>query len=120
VAAGPAIFPTLTAAQACEALREAGLALAPADVGVERREERWAVSLPDDRIAWFPATGLGLERLRIERRVLRLLSDRCTFGYRKSPTSRRPATTCAPWCRVDAIRGACSNAQPRMRIWRAD
>jgi Phosphotransferase enzyme family len=79
VAAGPAIFPTLTAAQACEALREAGLALAPADVGVERREERWAVSLPDDRIAWFPATGLGLERLRIERRVLRLLADRCTF-----------------------------------------
>jgi len=61
-------------------LREAGLALAPHEVTVERREERWAVSLPADRIAWFPASAQGHRRLATERRVLRLLADRCSFA----------------------------------------
>jgi Phosphotransferase enzyme family len=75
----PAIFQSLNADTVCAALREAGLVLAPSDVRLERREERWAVSLPDDRMAWFAASERGRERLAIERRVLRLLAERCTF-----------------------------------------
>jgi phosphotransferase family enzyme len=38
------------------------------------------VWLPGERIAWFPASSRGRERLAIERRVLRLLAQRCTFA----------------------------------------
>jgi Phosphotransferase enzyme family len=38
------------------------------------------VWLPGDRIAWFPASARGRDRLAIERRVLRLLAERCTFA----------------------------------------
>jgi hypothetical protein len=38
------------------------------------------VWLPGERIAWFPATARGRERLAIERKVLRLLAERCTFA----------------------------------------
>jgi aminoglycoside phosphotransferase (APT) family kinase protein len=38
------------------------------------------VWLPGERIAWFPASARGRERLAIERRVLRLLAERCTFA----------------------------------------
>jgi len=61
-------------------LREAGIALSPTDLRIEPREERWAVWLPGERIAWFPASARGRERLAIERRVLRLLAERCTFA----------------------------------------
>lgn len=54
--------------------------LSPADLRIERREERWAIWLPGERIAWFPATTRGRERLAIERRVLRLLAERCTYA----------------------------------------
>jgi hypothetical protein len=37
------------------------------------------VSLLDERIAWFPASELGNKRLAIERRVLRLLAERCSY-----------------------------------------
>jgi len=70
----------LTADAACDALRAADLALDPADVRVERRDDRWAVTLPGDRIAWFPVNEPGRQQLAIERRVLRLLAERCTFG----------------------------------------
>lgn len=73
----------LTAEAACEALRAAGLTLSPSDVKLERRDERWAVALPGDRMAWFPAGDSGLRRLSLERRVLRLLGERCTF---RTPT----------------------------------
>jgi hypothetical protein len=77
---GPhAIFQSLTAEAVCAALREAGIALVPSDVRIERREERWAVSLPDDRMGGFAASERGRERLAIERKVLRLLAERCTF-----------------------------------------
>jgi len=56
------------------------VALSPAEVRVERREERWAVSLPGDRIAWFSASERGRAKLVIERKVLRLLAERCTFA----------------------------------------
>jgi hypothetical protein len=72
-------FPSLTAEAACAALRAAGLELSPADVRVERREERWAVTLPGDRIAWFAASETGRGRLAVEGNVLRLLAARCSF-----------------------------------------
>jgi hypothetical protein len=37
------------------------------------------VWLPGERIAWFPAPELGNQRLAIERRVLRLLEERCSY-----------------------------------------
>jgi hypothetical protein len=76
-------FETLDSEGACRALREVGVNLLPGDVHVEPREERWLVTLPDRRIAWFPASDRGLERLTVDRRVLRLLADRCTFRVPK-------------------------------------
>jgi Phosphotransferase enzyme family len=38
------------------------------------------VWLPGERLAWFPASPRGSERLAIERRVLRLLAERCAFA----------------------------------------
>jgi hypothetical protein len=52
----------------------------PTDLRIESREERWAVWLPGERIAWFPASARGRERLAIERRVLRLLAQHCAFA----------------------------------------
>jgi Phosphotransferase enzyme family len=77
------IYPDLTHATACRALCEAGLSY-PADaLHIAAREERWAVSLPDGRIAWFPASEAGASRLTVERRVLGLLADRCSFRVPK-------------------------------------
>ena len=69
----------LTAEAACEALRGAGMTCSPEDVQIIAREERCAVSLPGERIAWFPASELGNKRLAVERRVLRLLAERCSY-----------------------------------------
>jgi Phosphotransferase enzyme family len=69
----------LSAQAACAALREAGLNLLPAQVRVEAREDRWLVVLPADRLAWFAANSRGQRRLKTERRVLRLLAERCSF-----------------------------------------
>src|ERR671918_32752 len=71
--------PNLTAQAACEALRDAGVICSPEDVQIVARDERWAVLLPGDRIAWFPASELGNRRLTVERRVLRLLAERCSY-----------------------------------------
>jgi hypothetical protein len=64
---------------ACAALGEAGLDLSPSQISVEPREDRWLVSLPDERLAWFAANSRGRGRIEIERRVLRLLAERCSF-----------------------------------------
>jgi len=69
----------LTAEIACEALRRAGVSASPEEIQISARDERWAVSLPGERIAWFPASELGSRRLSVERGVLRLLADRCSF-----------------------------------------
>jgi hypothetical protein len=72
-------YSDLTAETASRALREAGIPH-PADaLAIDAREERWAVALPDGRIAWFPASPGGASRLATERRVLRLLAERCSF-----------------------------------------
>lgn len=65
---------------ACAALREAGIEVSPAQIRLEARDERWLVSLPGECLAWFGANIRGRERLKVERRVLRLLAQRCAFG----------------------------------------
>jgi aminoglycoside phosphotransferase (APT) family kinase protein len=71
---------SFAAQDACAALRQAGLDLAPARVRVEARENRWLVALPGDRLAWFGADTRGRARIARERRVLRLLAERCAFA----------------------------------------
>lgn len=98
-------FPKLTEADACNVLRGAGFDCSPEEICVDRREHRWAVTLPGDRMAWFAASEAGRTRLAVERRVLCLLGKRCTFqmprllyvseaGFdvRRSVTGR-----CDPW-----------------------
>jgi hypothetical protein len=73
-------FSPLTPEAACQSLREAELELTPAELRIEAREDRWAVWLPDGQMAWFPANARGHERLSVERKVLRLLANRCSFS----------------------------------------
>jgi hypothetical protein len=90
---------------ACAALREAGINLAPAQVRIEAPDDRWLVRLPGGRLAWFPANAKGRELLERERRVLRLLAERCSFHVPRilfeSPQGRdvRAAVpgVCDPW-----------------------
>ena len=72
-------FDELTASIASRMLGKAGLSIAPEQLDIEARSERWLVRLPEQRLAWFAASEDGLRRLKIERRVLGLLADRCTF-----------------------------------------
>lgn len=69
----------MDAATVCTLLEQAGIGVAPSDVRVEERYGRWAVWLPGDRMAWFPADEAGRQRLATERRLLRLLEERCSF-----------------------------------------
>ena len=73
------IYAVLTPAAACRALREAGFSHPAEALHIDAREERWAVSLPDGHIAWFPASEAGATRLAVERRVLGILASRCSF-----------------------------------------
>src|SRR6516164_6872724 len=78
-AKGMSIYAVLTPATVCRALREAGFPHPAEALHIDAREERWAVSLPDGHIAWFPASEAGVTRLAVERRVLGLLATRCSF-----------------------------------------
>ncbi|MGF6231068.1 hypothetical protein QFZ27_005023 [Inquilinus ginsengisoli] len=69
----------LNPAEVCAALREAGLSLRPEEITLDAREDRWLVRLPGDRMAWFPANARGRVRLAADRRLLRLLAERCRF-----------------------------------------
>ena len=60
-------------------LGRAGFPVDPRIASVEPRDDRWAVSLPGDRMAWFPMSPAGARRLAVERRVLDLLAARCSF-----------------------------------------
>jgi aminoglycoside phosphotransferase (APT) family kinase protein len=72
-------FPALTPEIASAALAGANVRCEPAALHVERRDERWLVRLPGDRLAWFAATETGATGMATERRVLRLLQARCAF-----------------------------------------
>jgi Phosphotransferase enzyme family len=69
----------LTAEAACEALRGVGMTCSPEDAQIIARDERWAVLMPGERIAWFPGSESGHRRLTVERRVLHLLAERCSY-----------------------------------------
>lgn len=69
----------LDMAMACACLAEAGILVSPETVQGEPRDDRWAVLLPDDRMAWFPMNPAGERRLAAERRVLDVLAARCSF-----------------------------------------
>src|SRR5215471_15352321 len=72
-------FCALTAGLACEVLAKAGFRFTPEQLRVELREERWLVRLPENRLGWFAASPEAQKRLAVERRVLRLLQERCNF-----------------------------------------
>jgi hypothetical protein len=108
-------FSTLSPERACEWLRGAGIACVPEEPAISAREERWAVALPQERIAWFPASEKGERQLAAERRVLQLLAERCTFAVPRllivSPSGfdvrRMVPGRCDPWglfrrCQADA------------------
>ena len=99
------IYAVLTPAAARRALREAGFAHRAEALRIDAREERWAVSLPDGRIAWFPGSEAGAMRLAVERRVLGLLSKRCSSPVPESlfvsnssfDVRRMVPGRCDPW-----------------------
>jgi hypothetical protein len=59
-------YPDLTPGIARRALCQAGFSYAAEALTIDAREERWVVSLPDGRIAWFPASPAGARRLAVE------------------------------------------------------
>ena len=63
-----------------EALRLVGVAIAPGEVELLARDDRFAARLPGERMAWFPANAAGLERLERERAVLRLIAGHGAFA----------------------------------------
>jgi hypothetical protein len=73
-------FDVLTPELALEVLMEASVPLTPGPVRVQARGERWLVRLPNECLAWFAASEQGREILVTERRVLRLLAERCSFS----------------------------------------
>ena len=72
-------FQALTADDTVAALSQIGVDVSADEIQIERREERWLVLLPDERIGWFAATNVGRDVLANDRRVLRLVEERCTF-----------------------------------------
>jgi hypothetical protein len=69
----------LTPGTAAALLSAAGVACSSEEIGIISRDERWAVPIGRERIAWFPASELGSKRLAVERRVLSLIAERCSF-----------------------------------------
>jgi hypothetical protein len=64
---------------AAELLSAAGVTCSGEEVQILARDERWAVPIGRERIAWFPASEPGSRRLAVERRVLSLIAERCSF-----------------------------------------
>jgi aminoglycoside phosphotransferase (APT) family kinase protein len=60
-------------------LQKAGLIQDEDPFEAWERENRLAVPVPGDRLAWFPKSKEGLARLLKERRILRLLERYCSF-----------------------------------------
>ncbi len=57
-----------------------GLSLPAAALRIEPRDDKFAAFLPDHRIAWFPTSDAGAERLEREARVLELIARHCSFA----------------------------------------
>jgi aminoglycoside phosphotransferase (APT) family kinase protein len=74
------IYESLSPAAAGAALDELGHAAPAGSLVPQRRGDRWMVRLPGARMAWFAARGPALDAMRKERRVLRLVAERCGFA----------------------------------------
>jgi aminoglycoside phosphotransferase (APT) family kinase protein len=61
------------------ALSAAGFEVDVSELTLVPRDDRLAVLLPENRIAWFPRNANGAERLKREARVLDLLARHCSF-----------------------------------------
>jgi aminoglycoside phosphotransferase (APT) family kinase protein len=62
------------------ALSGAGLAVDPAAIELMPRDDRFAVRLPSNQMAWFPKNTRGYRRLERERRILGLIARHCAFA----------------------------------------
>jgi hypothetical protein len=111
-------YPDLTPEIARRALCQAGFSYAAEALTIDAREERWVVSLPDGRIAWFPASPAGVRRLGVERRVLGVLAARCSFRAPGSSSCRIPVSTSAGWSGAGAIPGGFTAAAKPIAGWR--
>ncbi len=105
----------LTPETAIAVLRAAGITCSAEDVQVIARDERWAMPMGGERIAWFPESEPGSTRLAIERRVLSLIAERCSFqaprllfvSPRGFDVRQMVPGLCDPWglfhrCQVDS------------------
>ena len=72
-------YETLAPEQAATALQSADILVAPEQVRIVRRDDRWLVSWQDNKLAWFAATPEAQQRMQKERIILGLLSEYCTF-----------------------------------------
>ncbi|MFO1038575.1 MAG: aminoglycoside phosphotransferase family protein [Geminicoccaceae bacterium] len=64
---------------ACDLLVAAGFSVDRGTAVLEQRDDRRALTLPGDLMAWFPMTPESAARLAVERRILDLLAARCSF-----------------------------------------
>jgi aminoglycoside phosphotransferase (APT) family kinase protein len=72
-------YESLTHDVASAVLAQLGVNIEPSDLILERRDAKWLVRLSGNRFAWFAASEAGHVALLTERRVLRLLTARCTI-----------------------------------------
>lgn len=72
-------YSRLTSEEAARLLTTLGGVVSPHEIAAERRDERWLIRLPDARVAWIAASDQGRDALIKERRLLRLVRDRCRF-----------------------------------------
>ena len=107
----------LTPKIACEALRGVGLFFSPEEILIVAREERWAVVLPGERLAWFPASKSGCRRLTVDRRGLRLLADRCVFLAPRTLLLSQSGFEVRQMFPAAAIRGASASAASGIPNW---
>ena len=55
--------------EACDLLAAAGFTVDRRTAALEPRDDRWAMSLPGDLMAWFPMNEAAAARLAVERRA---------------------------------------------------
>lgn len=73
-------YPPADAGGIVSVLAAAGIELGPNELDIRQRDGRFAVMLPEDRIAWFASSDAGASRLTREARVLDLISRNCRFA----------------------------------------
>ena len=75
-----AAAPPWVAPSADAVIAALGLALTPAALRIDLRDDKFAAFLPDGRIAWFPTSTAGADQLEREARVLELIARHCSFA----------------------------------------